>query len=135
MQWRTGFNYDRDQASLEAGLSIDPGEKMTQEQFAKEADINEIVRRFGITGQLPTNLAVPLSGEFVEVSDFKSAMDAVMAAQDEFMRLPGEVRARFGNDPGQLIAFLEDPGNRAEAEQLGLVNKPAEVTRDEVKPA
>lgn len=130
MEFRTGYNYDRDAVSRETGLACDPDEQVTQVQFAKDCDINEIVRRFGLTGQLPVSAKIPLSGEFAEVSDFHTAMNLVVQAESEFMKLPGEVRARFQHDVGALMAFLEDPSNREEAVKLGLVTAPAEVARD-----
>jgi hypothetical protein len=46
--------------------------------------------------------------------------------------LPGNVRARFHNDPQELLEFCSDEKNRAEAEKLGIaipkvVVKPVEV--------
>ena len=130
---RAPFNYDVDKASEESGLACDPDEGMTQQQFADECDINKIVERFGLTGQLPENLRMPVSGDFTGVTDFHSAMNIVRLAEEEFMRVPAKVRERFGNDPGALMAFLDDPGNRDEAVKLGLVNPPAEKTRDVVQ--
>lgn len=138
--FRTGFNYDRDAVSRETALNceIDPvtGEivpSMTSQQFADDVDINTIVRRFGLTGQLPQSLSVPLSGDFTGVTDFHSAMNLVVAAQDEFMKLPADVRDRFGNDPGALVAFVSDEANRDEAVKLGIVPPPPERTRDVVQ--
>lgn len=130
---RAPFNYDVDKASEESGLSCDPDEGMTQQQFADECDINKIVERFGLTGALPENLRMPVSGDFTGVTDFHSAMNIVRLAEEEFMRVPAKVRERFANDPGALMAFLDDPGNRDEAVKLGLVNPPAEKTRDVVQ--
>lgn len=117
---RSPFNYDRDQASDEAGLANDMP-SMTQQSFAEDADINVIVERFGLTGQMPEPLN-PQYGDFSQVGDFQSAMNAIADAQSGFMSLPAALRARFGNDPAQLISFLEDPANRSEAVSLGLVN-------------
>lgn len=130
---RAPFAYDTEAASVESGLKCDPDEGLTQQQFAEEVDINTIVKRFGITGQLPENLRMPVSGDFTDITDFQSAMNAVVAAKDEFMRLPGELRQRFNHDPAQLISFLEDDKNKDEAIKLGLVNKPPEKTRDVVQ--
>lgn len=128
-----GFgNYDVEAASDEAGFDTGP-DSMTQQEFAKECDINEIVRRFGLTGQLPENLRFPVSGDFTGVGDFHEAMNLVRQAEEEFLRVPAEVRARFQNDPGQLLAFLEDGKNREEAIKLGLVSPPPEKTRDVVQ--
>lgn len=129
---RSFGNYDVDQASDEAGLACDPKDCVTQQQFAEECDINTIVRRFGLTGELPEDVRVPVSGDFTGITDFTSAMLAVRSAQEAFLELPAELRARFENDPQRLMSFMEDPGNRDEAVKLGLVNKPPEVARDGV---
>jgi phage internal scaffolding protein len=137
---RAAFNYDADEASLEAawrppvdpdtGEVIDDGK--TQQSFKEEVDINTIVRRFGLTGELPPDFRMPVSGDFTGVSDFHSAMNMVRSAQEAFMQLPGEMRDRFGHDPAKLMSFLEDSGNRDEALKLGLIAPPPEVTRDAV---
>ena len=130
---RAQFNYDVDKASDEAGLFCPPEESKTQQQFADEVDINTIVRRFGLTGELPENPRMPVSGDFTAVVDFQTAMQMVVKAEEAFMEFPGELRARFANDPQRMIEFLSDDRNREEAVKLGLVSKPAEVPRDAVK--
>lgn len=95
---------------------------LTQQQFAEDADINVMMTRFGITGHMPQSLRMPSYGDFTGVSDFRTAMDVVTRAQNEFMTLPPDIRARFGNDPHQLISFLEDPKNADDARKLGLLN-------------
>lgn len=122
-------NYDADALSELTG--IDTGqESVVQHSFAEEADINVIVRRFGLTGQLPQNLQMPQSGDFTGVTDFHQAMNLVRQAEEEFMRVPADVRARFHNDPGELMAFLDDEANRPEAIKLGLVSPPPEKDRE-----
>lgn len=116
---RNGFNYDREAASIETGLLCsDPS--LTQQQFAEDADINTIVRRFGITGQMPTGLRTPTYGDFEGVTDFRSALAAIDAAEASFMALPGHVRADFNNDPGLFVDFCSDPTNLSKLRELGL---------------
>jgi len=130
---RGAFSYDPDVVSRETALSIDEAESVVQQQFAEECDINTIVKRFGVTGELPNGVAMPVSGDFTGVSDFHSAMNMVRQAQEASMELPGDIRERFANDPAKVIAFLENPENRDEAVKLGIVAAPPEVTRDVVK--
>lgn len=119
---RAPYNYDADAVSRENGFDCgDPKNSVTQQSFKDECDINEIVRRFGLTGEMPGDFAMPVSGDFTGVIDFQSAMNLVVAAQEEFMRVPADVRARFNNDPARLMAFLEDGRNYDEALKLGLV--------------
>lgn len=138
---RSTFNYDVDLASLEAawrppvdpdtGEVIDDGK--TQQSFKDEVDINTIVRRFGLTGEMPQNFAMPVSGDFTSAMSFQESMNLVVQAQEAFMTLPAEMRDRFGHDPARLISFLEDEKNRDEAVKLGLVSLPPERTRDAVQ--
>lgn len=119
--FRTPYDGQSDCASLESGLHFD-GPGRTQQQFRDECDINTIVRRFGVTGQLPVPVRLPTYDDFTQVRDFQSAMQAVRDAEESFAALPSDLRSRFANDPQQLLEFLGDAKNRAEAEKLGLVN-------------
>ena len=132
--FNTGMNVDPQKWSIESGLKCDPLEKVTKDSFAEECDINTIVRRFGITGQLPTNVRAPMFGDFTAAMDYQSALDAVMAAQDSFMSMPADVRSRFGNDPGAFVEFCSDGKNFEEAVKLGLaVARPAVKEEPPVK--
>jgi len=95
----------------------------TKQNHKEECDINTILEKFNITGLLPEQPLSPRYGDFTGISDYHTAMNRVIAAQDEFEALPAQIRARFNNDPAQLIEFLENSDNRPEAEQLGLVEK------------
>lgn len=120
MFFRTGFNYDTDAASVAAGLACED-DSLAVQSARDEVDINTIVRRFGLTGELPGDVAMPRSGDFAGAPDFHTSMNLVRQAQEEFLRVPAEVRARFANDPGLFLAAFEDPSRRAELESLGLV--------------
>lgn len=119
--FRTPYNYDTNAASDESGLvCLEPSQ--TQQHFKDETDINYILSNFGIDA-LPVNPLSPRYGDFTDVVDYHSALNAVIAAEDSFMALPAHLRTRFDNDPAKLIDFLENPANRQEAESLGLVAK------------
>lgn len=125
---RTAYNYDRNAAGDETAIR-DFGEGMTQQSFAEECDINTIVRRFGLTGELPSGVRMPSYGDFDSVVDFQTAMNALVQAKEAFMEMPADVRARFGNDPGAFVDFCSDKKNLEEARRLGLV-PPAELMPD-----
>ena len=120
---RTPYNYDTIAASNESGLHCEDA-TLAQQQFKDETDINNILRQFNITGLLPEAPLSPRYGDFTGIGDYHSALNAVIAAEDQFMALPANIRARFENDPAQLIDFLSDENNRSEAEQLGLLEVP-----------
>jgi len=121
---RTPYNYDRDAATNESGLACEEP-SLAQQHFKDECDINNILRQFNITGLLPEQPLSPRYGDFSGIGDYHTALNRVIAAQDEFEALPAQIRARFNNDPAQLIEFLENSDNRPEAEELGLVEKAA----------
>lgn len=130
---RSPYNYDTNAASDESALQcLDPS--LTKQEFAEDADINTIVRRFNITGQLPQNVQAPVYGDFEGVFDFQSAMNIVVQAEQSFMAMPAEVRARFLNNPQRFVEFCSDERNRDEAVRLGLVFK-ASVATSEPAPA
>lgn len=132
---RTQYNYNRDAVSLECGHANDEP-TMTQQQFKDECDINTILERFGVTGELPTLIRQPLTEDFVEAFDFQTSMNAIREATNAFNEMPAKVRARFGNDPAEFIKFFEDPENEAEARKLGLMNpKTPETPAPDDKPA
>lgn len=135
---RTAYNYDRNAASDESGIDcqqvVDPetGElvatpSMAKQSFAEECDINVIVKRFGLSGNLPVGVRMPTFGDFEDVPTYHEAMNAIRAADEAFLSMPAEVRARFGNDPGAFVEFCSLDSNREEAVRLGLV-EPSRAT-------
>jgi len=111
---------------LAQGFALEPKHGKTVQSSKDEADINTIVERFGVTGQLPQNVRTPLSGDFTEAVDFRTALDAVIEAQRSFDAMPAGVRKRFGNDPAEFVDFStarDDKGvlvNLVEMRKLGL---------------
>lgn len=116
---RSPFNYDTDEASNETGLVCDD-ESLAVQSERDECDINIIVRRFGLTGVLPSGVRQPTYGDFVGVSDYQSALAVIESADESFYAMPADVRARFGNDPAQFVDFCSDPANLSEMRKLGL---------------
>lgn len=125
------LNYDTHAASVLSGLEcLEPGRAIQSQK--DEADINTIVKRFGITGMVPQGLKAPKVGDFDGIFDFQTAMNAIVEADRSFMQLPADTRSRFGNDPGRFVDFCteqNDDGslkNRDELVRLGL-SLPADV--------
>lgn len=116
---RSPYNYDTRAASLASGLFCED-ETLAQQQFRDECDINTIIRNFGLTGQMPADVRVPLQGDFAEAPDFQSAMNLLLAAEDAFMQYPAELREEFQNDPGKFVEFVSDPKNVERCRELGL---------------
>lgn len=123
---RSPFNYDMDEVSLLTGLECkDPS--LAVQSASNETDINVIVSRFGLTGQLPVGLSVPSFQDFEDI-DLRMVMDNIKEAGDAFAELPADVRKRFGNDPEEFVMFCSKAENADELVKLGLaVKQPDEV--------
>lgn len=116
---------------------VDCGDKtMTQQQFEPETNINNIMKRFKATGELPIRSDKPIFGDFSGVVDYQTALNNVLEAQENFNALPAAVKKKFENDPETLEAFMKDPKNKEECIALGLL-KPDPVKQpdklDEIK--
>lgn len=101
---RNPYNYDVRQASIESGLKCEDASRTVQ-SGKDDADINVIVKRFGLTGKVPVNVRTPLSSDFVDIMDFRTAMEAVRRGQESFAELGSDVRRRFNDDPASFVQF------------------------------
>jgi phage internal scaffolding protein len=116
------ITYDRDKNS-DLAKFVFTSPSRTKQSFRDECDINYILRQFNVTGQLPAGSVQPQYGDFSGITDYQSALNAVMAAQDSFLALPAKVRARFDNDPAFFVEFASDEANRDEMKALGLLHE------------
>lgn len=100
----------------------DPARK-TDQSFKDDCNVNFIVSRFMKTGQI-SHLA-KRQGHYSDMSyapsDLLEAYKVVKDAEEAFASLPAAVRKRFENNPSEILQFLEDPKNRDEAIELGLI--------------
>lgn len=112
------------------------GPGRTRQEFKDECDINRILANYAVTGVLPVpaNARPPIWGDIDEL-DFQAAMDIVAESKTQFEALPAKVRARFDNDPGKLLEFVQNPFNRAEAHSLGLLRADYQPTPSDASAA
>lgn len=93
-----------DSGAVSDAVAVHTGDvSLVQQHFQDEVDVNTIVRRFGLTREMPFGSSQGVYGDFTGISDYESALERVRGAQDRFMTLPPEVRERFGNDPALLV--------------------------------
>lgn len=107
---------------------------LTQQSDAVDCDINCIVDRAMRTGMVDPSL-IRQVGSFtdavaatLQAETFSDAMRLQAEGVSAFESLPSQIRNRFGNSPSKLLEFLSDPGNREEAEKLGLIEKISAVS-------
>lgn len=117
---------------------------MTEQSFAYETDINNIVKR-GVQSSLPPNNQKPIFGQTFSPNQYSEALNTIASAKSQFEELPSHIRHKFENNPAKLLAFCSDEKNYEEAVKLGLANKkvensqpgiknPTEVTTEPAKP-
>lgn len=104
------------------------GATKTVQSSAQEVDVNRIVNRYMTpTGprvpQHPTAHRQPIWGDW-EPEDFQAQLNRIADAKIAFQSLPARLRARFGNQPYQLVRWVNDPKNLHEAIAEGLIPAP-----------
>jgi len=102
------------------------GKGRTQQQFKKDADINNIMKKYRKTGLLMDPNVVPtrkpMFGDFVGF-DFVSMFNKIKDINAAFDRLPAKTREFFDNNPSALLDFMADDKNNEKAVELGLKDK------------
>ena len=105
----------------------------TQQHFAQECNINEILRKYSITGVLPVNSQ---EAWYADISDlptsYQEALEVSKRAQEHFLTLPAKVRAFFENNCSLFVDFVTNPSEAdiATGIELGLWTAPDLVTKD-----
>lgn len=98
---------------------------LTKQDMKDDCDINVIMKRYEKTGMVDhVSRYQGQYGDF-EAMEFHEAMNFVIEAQDMFMSLPSKIRARFGNDPGAFLEFVNDENNTDELRKMGLLKPQA----------
>lgn len=105
------------------GLSC-PEPTLTVQSEKDNCDINLIIKRSEKSGILPvrSDYANAMFGDFTEIPDYQTALNAVNAANETFMSLPAEIREQFSNDPAKFVDFAMDEANIDKLRDLGLAN-------------
>lgn len=110
----------------------------TKQEFARECDINNIIKHFSVTGMLNHVNAQAAQGRYLDLPDaldFQQSMDIIKQAEAAFMSMPAKLRDRFGNDPMRFLEFTNDPENLDEMRKLGLATPlPPSRESDVTKP-
>lgn len=104
-------------------------------QYEKDAcDVNLIVKQYQKTGVLNhVKQTQGQYGDYTQVTDYQSALNSVIQAQQAFESLPASLRKRFHNNPQEFVAFTENAENNEEMVKLGLKEKVKEA-KTETKP-
>lgn len=112
-----------------------PEKGRTKQSFRKECDINLIMSRYVKTGQIQHLNFREAKYDFASSRSFTESMQIMKDADALFSDLPAIMRARFGNNPKLFLEFVENPANRPEMADLGLLSEEATLALQTSKDA
>jgi phage internal scaffolding protein len=119
MQFKTGYG-ERERFKTEP-----KGESLTQQHFAHEADVRNIIKQYDKTGLIANvQKGVAQYGDYSEVNEYREALDLVNNANASFAELPAELREMFQNNAGNFLEFVTNPENNEKMIELGLKEAP-----------
>lgn len=127
---RSPYNYDMNLAGDESGL-LCLDKSLTVQSEKDSCDLNVLMQRYTVRGELPQLNMPPLQGDFTDTPTYQEALNLMVSANRSFMALPARVRNKFENDPGQFVAFMSDENNRDEIRQMGLWSPEAVTAWDQ----
>lgn len=93
----------------------------TEQHHKKECDVNAIISKYDKTGLIMHVQTMEAKYGDVSGADFRAAQDLFLRAQSMFDAMPAEIKKRFNQNAGQFLEFMENPDNREEAIELGLI--------------
>ena len=104
-------------------------ESLTQQQFAEESEINNIIAFHDRTGVIKNvQQGVARYGDYSEVHEYREALDLIRNADEDFMKLPSHIRRKFNNNAGDFFEYVTNPANETEIVEMGLAKaRPEEV--------
>jgi phage internal scaffolding protein len=112
------------------------GRQPAQQQFKDDCDINSIMRRFQKTGAIDHVAQHQPKYGIASPLDLHAAMNLVTMAESMFADLPSSLRRRFNGNATELLDFVQNPENAAEAQELGLaLSDAAQIEADKLAAA
>lgn len=128
---RIPYDIDADEAADDATKTVNTEPSQTMQSFAKDADLNEIVRRMGVEDHpMPAPVDDPrYYGDMSEAPDLRTLLDRGRDAAERFQALPASLRAEFDNQPDKFYKYVADPANFDNAVKRGFLAVPEDRRR------
>lgn len=107
---------------------------VTEQAHKDSVDVNKIVRKYVNTGLVEHINHIEAAYGNLDGHDFKDMMDKITGIQEDFNKLPSEIRKRFAHNPEKLLRFFEDEKNTDEAIRLGLLKEHTKIKQHNTEP-
>lgn len=111
-------------------VSIDCSQDgLTKQEFKDDCDINKIMDKYQRTGVI--NHLAKHGEQYGEIvaADLMEAHLISEQAGVMFRELPSSLRNRFNGSPVEFLEFVQNPENRDEMIEMGLMEKPRETLK------
>lgn len=104
-------------------------ESLTVQSQKRESDISFILDRFKKTGIIEQlNVTAASFRDVSELGDFADVFNLAKEAEEQFMRLPPQVRSIFDHDVANWLDSAHDPEKRQALIDAGFVEPDPEAT-------
>lgn len=104
----------------------------TKQSFKEEADINNIVKKHGRAAiQQQAALSIKQYGDYTEINEYQESLDLINTSNENFNKLPADVRKEFNNNAGEFLEFATNPDNAEKMYDLGIAKRPIEEPKSE----
>lgn len=111
------------------GKDFSKEKTITQQHMTDAVNINKLVAKHGIA-----NIQViDRPQQYLDVSNVKSFHEMqshVVMVEQNFMKLPANIRGRFKNKANNMAEFMSDAKNYPEAWKMGLMDDPDGLLED-----
>lgn len=122
--WKTPWNHDTDAAAANVALVCNDPTR-TQQQFAEEADINNILRKFMQTGEPPRGNPNMAYMDITEEKDLQDSIVTQYEVEQAWNALPAAIR-NILKDPKTFADYVDhcvSTGDIEPLRELGLAPK------------
>lgn len=129
-------SFDPERAvKLPDGKTEYPDASLAKQSFAQECDINYILKNNALVAPLtPEQYQAQNFVDLGNAVDYHFAKNYLIEANNAFMSLDANIRARFQNDPGRFFDFVQNPDNQEELITLGLATRSGDVPAPQPEP-
>lgn len=104
--------------------TVKTGKGLTKQSHRDETNINYIMAKYNKTGLLTFGSTHQPEYMAIKDTDFQSAMNTVVRANEMFAELTSTLRKKFNNNPEEFFRYVHDPANLDEMYELGLAVRP-----------
>lgn len=143
---RKETNVYRDRPRVYVKFDLKKNPPRTKQDFREECDVNQILRRFMKTGEMPVPNATPRYVDAASLPDLQTSLHIMQEAEAHFLKLPAQVRKHFDNNPQAFVDFATKPENLEQLREwkiappapaepkptkVEIINPPAPPARDQ----